>query len=48
MRPSLRSITIIGEKLVLPLTGDAQATCPNTGKQYTLANGNCHSASTQS
>ncbi|MEI7696017.1 MAG: acyltransferase [Chlorobium sp.] len=36
-----------GEKLALPLTGDGQATCPNTGKQYTLTNGNCHIASTQ-
>ncbi len=30
----LKVITIIGEKMALPLTGDGQATCPNTGKRY--------------
>ena len=30
-----------GEKLALPLTGNGQAICPNTGKHYTLTNGQC-------
>ena len=30
-----------GEKLNLPLTGNAQTTCPNTGQQYILTNSNC-------
>jgi len=31
-----------GEKLALPLTGTAQATCPNTGQNYILTDGNCN------
>lgn len=30
-----------GEQLDLPLTGNAQATCPATGDQYTLTDGIC-------
>lgn len=30
-----------GEQLDLPLTGNAQATCPATGDQYTLKDGFC-------
>lgn len=30
-----------GEKLDLPLTGDAQTTCPYTGQRYELRNGQC-------
>ncbi len=30
-----------GERLDLPLTGSAEATCPQTGIGYTLQNGNC-------
>ena len=30
-----------GEKLDLPLTGDAQVTCPHTGQRYVLAKGRC-------
>ena len=33
-----------GEQLSLPLTGDAQATCPYTGQCYVLANGQCQMA----
>ena len=36
-----------GEKLDLPLTGNAQANCPNTGKRYSLTNGNCQIVYTQ-
>jgi len=35
-------ISEFGETLALPLTGTAQATCPNTGQQYTLTDGNCN------
>ncbi len=31
-----------GERLDLPLTGDAQTVCPQTGKEYRLRNGRCH------
>ncbi len=31
-----------GERLDLPLTGDGQAVCPQTGKEYRLRNGRCH------
>ncbi len=30
-----------GARLELPLTGDAEATCPATGERYTLTNGEC-------
>ncbi|NBV83362.1 N-acetyltransferase [bacterium] len=30
-----------GERLALPLSGDAEVTCPHTGKQYQLVNGEC-------
>ena len=30
-----------GEQLDLPLTGDAQATCPHTSQRYILTNGQC-------
>lgn len=30
-----------GEKLNLPLVGDGQAVCPNTGEKYQLFNGQC-------
>ncbi len=30
-----------GERLDLPLTGSAEARCPQTGVQYKLENGNC-------
>ena len=30
-----------GEKLDLPLTGDAEATCLETGERYKLTSGNC-------
>ncbi len=30
-----------GERLDLPLTGDAQTVCPQTGKRYELRNGAC-------
>lgn len=30
-----------GEQLDLPLTGDAQATCPHTSQRYVLTNGQC-------
>lgn len=30
-----------GERLDLPLTGDATATCPNTGERYELKEGHC-------
>lgn len=33
-----------GEKLGLPLTGDAQATCAHTGQLYILTNGQCQFA----
>ena len=33
-----------GEQLDLPLTGQAQATCPHTGQHYVLTNGQCHLA----
>lgn len=33
-----------GEQLELPLTGDAQATCPHTGQRYVLTNGQCQLA----
>ncbi|MDP3699468.1 MAG: DapH/DapD/GlmU-related protein [Hylemonella sp.] len=31
-----------GEKLDLPLTGDAQTVCQHTGQRYELRNGKCH------
>lgn len=34
-----------GEGLELPLTGNAEATCPNTGDRYVLRNGVCTLAS---
>jgi UDP-2-acetamido-3-amino-2,3-dideoxy-glucuronate N-acetyltransferase len=34
-----------GNRLELPLTGDAEATCPNTGDRYVLRNGICTLAS---
>jgi UDP-2-acetamido-3-amino-2,3-dideoxy-glucuronate N-acetyltransferase len=30
-----------GEQLSLPLTGNAQATCPQTNQRYLLSNGHC-------
>lgn len=33
-----------GEQLDLPLTGDAQATCPHTSQRYVLTNGQCQLA----
>lgn len=33
-----------GEKLDLPLTGDAQTTCPHTSQRYILTNGQCELA----
>ena len=33
-----------GEQLDLPLTGDAQATCPHTSQRYILTNGQCQLA----
>ena len=33
-----------GEQLSLPLTGNAQAICPHTGRRYVLANGQCQLA----
>ena len=33
-----------GEKLALPLTGDAKAICPQTGQRYVLIDGYCHLA----
>jgi UDP-2-acetamido-3-amino-2,3-dideoxy-glucuronate N-acetyltransferase len=33
-----------GEQLELPLTGDAQATCPHTQQRYLLTQGVCHLA----
>jgi len=33
-----------GEQLGLPLTGDAQAACPNTGQRYVLSGGQCRLA----
>jgi UDP-2-acetamido-3-amino-2,3-dideoxy-glucuronate N-acetyltransferase len=33
-----------GERLDLPLTGDAQATCPHTSQRYVLTNGECQLA----
>lgn len=34
-------ISEYGEKLNLPLTGNAQTICPNTGKTYILKNSSC-------
>ena len=33
-----------GEKLNLPLTGNGETICPNTGQRYILTNGQCQSA----
>lgn len=33
-----------GEQLDLPLTGNAEATCPHTGERYILDNGHCRLA----
>lgn len=33
-----------GEQLDLPLTGDAQTTCPHTSQRYVLTNGQCQLA----
>lgn len=33
-----------GEQLDLPLTGDAQATCPHNSQRYVLTNGQCQLA----
>lgn len=37
-----------GERLALPLTGDATATCPATGEAYALADGVCRLVSDRS
>jgi UDP-2-acetamido-3-amino-2,3-dideoxy-glucuronate N-acetyltransferase len=35
-----------GERLNLPLTGQAQATCPATGQTYRLSDGTLHPTET--
>lgn len=37
-------VSQFGEQLELPLSGDAQATCPHTQQRYRLSNGVCHLA----
>lgn len=34
-------MSVFGEKLLLPLSGNGQATCSNTGQRYILADGEC-------